>query len=292
MRRQFARDPRFEQVSPEVGELDEAAIADGMRDCPDDTLVLLADLVGATDTRLRELARRIAGSIFIDVARRGPTRGRGVGSMRTLPYRPDGGDLDFDASLEAIVDGTRTAGTRSIDQDRLRIRGWVLPSTAVCLLIDRSGSMGGKPLATAALAAAAVASLAPSDYSVLAFGNNVVVAKSQETAKGGELVVNDVLSLRGFGTTDLAGALNAACAQLARSRAGRKVTVLLSDCRATVHGDAAAAASALDELVIVAPETDCDEAQAFASRVGARCLTVAGPSSVAEAITRAFQRQH
>ena len=36
------------------------------------------------------------------------------------------------------------------------------------LVLDRSGSMGGKPLATAALAAAAVASRAPEDYSVLA----------------------------------------------------------------------------------------------------------------------------
>ena len=72
------------------------------------------------------------------------------------------------------------------------------------------------------------------DYSVLAFGKNVVVAKGQQTPKPSDLVVNDVLSLRGFGTTDLAGALRVAGEQLARSRAGRKVTVVLSDCR--VHG--------------------------------------------------------
>ena len=290
-RRQFAHDARFEQISPEVGELDESAVADGMRNCPDETLALLADLVGATDQRLRERAQQIAGSIFLDVARRGPTRQRGVGTLRTLPYRPDGGDLDFDASVEGILDGMRQAGPRTIDPHRLRVRGWVQPSTAVCLLVDRSGSMGGKPLATAALAAAAVASLAPSDYSVLAFGHDVVVAKSQQTAKAGELVVNDVLALRGFGTTDLAGALNAAHAQLAHSRAGRKVVVLLSDCRATVHGDFVAAARMLDELVIVAPETDCAEAQTFAATVGARCLTVDGPSAVAAALTRAFERQ-
>ena len=285
-RRELSRNPRFEQISPEVGELDESAVEEGMRDDPDETLAMLADLVGATDARLRDLARRLAAKLFIDIARRGPVRPRGIGTLRDLPYRPDGGDLDIDASLEAIVEGSAGA----IDVERLRVRGWVKPSTALCLLVDRSGSMGGKPLATAALAAAAVASRTPEDYSVLAFGKNVVVAKGQLTPKPSELVVNDVLSLRGFGTTDLAGALGVAREQLQRSRAGRKVTVLLSDCRATVDGDPVAAASGLTELVIVAPEGDSDEAFAFAARVGARCITVSGPSQIAEALTTALDR--
>ena len=96
--------------------------------------------------------------------------------------------------------------------------------------------------------------------------------------------MNDVLSLRGFGTTDLAAALLGAQQQLARSRAGRKITILLSDCRATVEGDPVAAAAGLDELVVIAPAGDDEEARAFASRVGARVTTVTGPSGVADAI--------
>ena len=285
-RRELARNPRFEQVSPEVGELDESAVEEGLREDPDEMLAMLADLVGATDRRLRELAKRLAASLFLDIARRGPVRPRGVGTLRELPYRPDGGDLDIDASLEAIMEGRGGA----IDAERLRVRGWVQPTTALCLLVDRSGSMGGKPLATAALAAAAVANRSPSDYSVLAFGKNVVVAKGQLTPKPSELVVNDVLSLRGFGTTDLAGALRVAGTQLERSRAGRKVTVLLSDCRSTVDGDPVAAAGALTELVVVAPDSDSDEARAFATQVGARCITISGPSQVAAALTQALDR--
>jgi uncharacterized protein with von Willebrand factor type A (vWA) domain len=98
----------------------------------------------------------------------------------------------------------------------------VQPGTALCLLVDRSGSMGGKPLATAALAAAAVAWRAPVDYSVLAFGKDVVVAKRPGRAKSGEQVVNDVLSLRGFGTTDLAGALQVAGEQLVAAAPGAR----------------------------------------------------------------------
>jgi Mg-chelatase subunit ChlD len=285
-RRDLSRNPRFEQVSPEVGELDEDAVDESMRDDPDETLALMADLVGATDQKLRDLAKRLAGRLFLDVARRGPVRPRGVGLLRDVPYTPDGGDLDIDASMEAIVEGRAGA----IDAERLRLRGWVKPGTALCLLVDRSGSMGGKPLATAAVAAAAVASRSPQDYSVLAFGKDVVVAKAQTTPKPGELVVNDVLSLRGFGTTDLAGALRIAADQLARSRAGRKVTVVLSDCRATVDGDPVAAAAGLDEVVVIAPESDDEEARAFAARVGARITTVSGPSQVAEALGRALDR--
>lgn len=286
-RRELARNPRFEQVSPEVGELDESAVEDGLREDPDEMLAMLADLVGATDRKLRELARRLAGRLFIDLARRGPVRPKGIGRLVERPYTPDGGDLDIDASLDAVLEG-RAGG--SIDATRLRVRGWVRPATALCLLVDRSGSMGGKPLATAALAAAAVASKAPEDYSVLAFGKDVVVAKGQTTPKPSELVVRDVLSLRGFGTTDLAGALQVAGSQLARSRAGRKVVVLLSDCRATVDGDPVAAAASLEELVVIAPESDAEEATAFAARTGARLTTIAGPSEVAAALNRALER--
>jgi uncharacterized protein with von Willebrand factor type A (vWA) domain len=174
--------------------------------------------------------------------------------------------------------------------DDLRARAWSKRDTALCLVVDRSGSMGGKPLATSALAAAAVALREPDDYSVLAFGRDVVVAKSQDGRRPGAEVVNSVLMLRGFGTTDLAGALRAAAEQLSRSRAARKVVVLLSDCRATESGDVEAAARSVDELCIVAPEGDDVEARALASSVGARIATVAEPSEVPAALVEVLDR--
>jgi Mg-chelatase subunit ChlD len=204
--------------------------------------------------------------------------------MSTQPYRPEDGDLDVDASLDALTTARRDA--RAIDPDELRIRAWTKPGTAICLVVDRSGSMGGKPLATSAVAAAAVAWRAPDDYSVLTFAKEVIAAKSQDVPRPAESVVDAVLALRGFGTTDLAGALGAAADQLARSRAGRKITVLLSDCRATVPGDAAAAAARLDELVIIAPEADDTDAVELAARTGARLTTADGPAAVADALDR------
>lgn len=283
-RRELARHPSLEQVSPEVGELDEAAVEEGLDGDPDEMLGLLADLTGATDPKLRELARQLAGRLFLDVARRGPERPRGVGRIVTARHRDDGSDLDLDASLEAIADARASGG--AVDPERLRVRAWTRPGTAYCVLVDRSGSMGGQPLATSAMAAAAMASRQPLDYSVLAFGRDVVVAKSQDAPKPPERVVTDVLALRGFGTTDVAGALTVAAEQLGRSRAGRRIAVLLSDCRATVPGDVEGAAARLDELLIIAPEGDDAEARALADRVGARLATVSGPSEVPAALAR------
>jgi len=278
-RRALERNPNFEEVV-----LDEEALESSMEDNPDDTLALLADLTGATDEKLRDLARRLAGRLYLDISRRGPAKPRGVGQLRTQRYRPDGGDLDVDASIDALI--ASRAGQSAIDPDDLRVRAWSTPGTAICLLVDRSGSMTGRPLATAAVAAAAVAWRAPDDYSVLSFGKEVIAAKSQDVAKSSESVIDSVLALRGFGTTDVAGALTAAADQLSRSRAGRKIVILLSDCRSTVPGDVVGAARRLDELVIIAPESDGAEAVELAHDAGARVTTVSGPSDSAAALSR------
>ena len=282
-RQELQRHQRFEDVSPEVGELDEAAVDEAMNEDPDDTLALIADLTAATDPKLRELAKRLAGRLMLDVSKRSVLRRRGLGKLVTSKYR-DGGDIDIDASLAAFESGTRQSAQRTVNVDELHVRSWEKRDTALCLLVDRSGSMGGKPLATSAVAAAAVASRQPHDYSVLAFARDVVVAKSQDSNTSSDVVVNMVLSLRGFGTTNVSQALLAASEQLSRSRAARKITILLSDCRSNEPGNVEAAARELDELIVIAPHDDDEEARAFGIRVGARVVTVSGPMNVPDAL--------
>jgi Mg-chelatase subunit ChlD len=143
--------------------------------------------------------------------------------------------------------------------------------------------MVGKPLATNAVAAAAVAHRAHGDFSVISFAKDAVAVKAQDADAPVERVVDRVLALRGRGSTDLAAALRVAAQQLARSAAGRKVTILLSDCRATEPGDVAGAARALDELVIIAPAGDDGAAQELATQVGAAIACVAGPTGIPDA---------
>ena len=113
-------------------------------------------LTGATDQRLRDLARRLAARLFLDLARRGPSAPREASARssnsRISPMEAISTSTPASArSLEAAAAGA------AVNADRLRIRSWSTPDTALCLVVDRSGSMGGRPLATAAIAAAAVA---------------------------------------------------------------------------------------------------------------------------------------
>ena len=108
--------------------------------------------------------------------------------------------------------------------------------------------------------------------------------KSQGEPRSADELVGDLLRLRGHGTTDVALALRTARAQLGRSNAGRKVALLLSDCRPTTGGDPTDDAARLDELAIVAPADDRADADALAAAVGGRCVGLSGPSAVPEAL--------
>ena len=287
-RPQLARDPRFAEISPEVGEIDQEALSDLIGEDPDHAMTLLAQMRSATDQRMAQLAARLAGQLVLDVARVGPIQARGVGALASSPADRVDGDLDLDASLDGLV--RARAGGEAVDPSELRVRHWTQPTTAVSLVIDRSGSMSGRRLAIAAVAAAACAHRAPVDWSVLAFADRTIALKSQQEARSPMAVVDDLLRLRGQGVTDLAGALQAAARQLERSRAKRRVTILLSDCRSTFGADPLAAARRLDELCVVAPADDADDAERFARDVGARCAVVGEPSDIPAAFLQVLDR--
>lgn len=263
-------------------------MAEALEADPDELLSLLADMTRATDARLRELAKSLAARIFVDLARTEPPDGRGIGRIVRRRFRPDHGDLDIEASADALL--AARAEQRLVEPDELTVRAWGRPSTAWCLLVDRSGSMHGGPLATAALAAAAVAARADGQYAVLSFGREVVAVKAMWEQRSVDDVIDRVLALRGHGTTDVAKALLAAAQQQAAVAAGRRVTVLLSDCRATEPGDVVTAARCLDELVILAPDGDADEAVRLAGEVGARWATVGGPTTIVPALAGVLDR--
>jgi len=278
----------LEDISPEVGEIDEAAVAEALETDPDELLSLLAEMTQATDVALRGLAKSLAARIFVDLARTEPPDGRGIGRIVRQPYRPDRGDLDIEGSADALL--AARAERRLVDPDELIVRAWGKPSTSWCLVVDRSGSMHGGPLATAALAAAAISARADDQYAVLSFSRGVVAVKAMWEQRSIDDVIDRVLALRGHGTTDVAKALLAAGQQQATVAAGRHITVLLSDCRATEPGDVATAASCLDELVILAPEGDADEAARLAGSVGARWATVDGPTTIVAALASVLDR--
>jgi Mg-chelatase subunit ChlD len=254
-----------------------------LRDEPGEALALLADLTLATDERLRGHARRLAGRLLLDRARARVAHRSGTAKLR--PVAADrGGDLDLDLSMESI--GKARAEARHPGLDELVARDWGRPELAVCLLVDASGSMGGERLAAAAITAAACTLRAPSELAVLSFARAVRVHRGLLGRSSPETVVSELLALRGHGVTAVAAALRAASDQLAAARATRRVTVLLSDCRATDDEDPLPVARAQNELLVLAPADDCAEAEALAAAAGAKMATIASPDEAPGALAR------
>lgn len=265
----------FTEISPEVGVLDVDAFDAALAQRPDETLTLLIDMGRATDEKLRAAARRLAGRVVLEIGRSGRVSRRGIGRLRVVPA-DRGGDLDLDASLGAVAEAR--AARRPVGLDELTARTWARPELALCLLVDASGSMGGERLAAAALTAAACAFRAPGDHAVLSFAAETQVLRDIASTRPTSAVVDRVLGLRGHGVTALSGALRAATAQLERTRAERRIVVLLSDCRATDDHDPVPAARGVPELLILAPESDHEQAAELAAHSNARWAPVAGPS--------------
>jgi Mg-chelatase subunit ChlD len=287
-RHRLSRHERFSQISPDVGRLDEGAFDRALSEEPEEAIALLADLTSATDRTLAAQARRLAGRLVLDLARSGKASGRGVGRLVSAPADRVNGDLDVDASIEPLLlaNATRTAPAL----DDLRVRAWKRPATAICLVVDRSGSMHGARLVTACVIAAGSAWRAPDDYGVVAFADDAWVLKSIDAPRPAEVVVQDVLRLRGHGVTDLALGLRSARQQLERTRAARRITLLLSDCRPTTGEDPTGAARGLDELMVFAPLGDSEDAAALAAAAGGRCTEIGSPFDAPAAMARLFDR--
>jgi len=244
------RHPSFEEISPGVGELDEDALAGLLASDPDGASALLADLAAATDRELRAAARRLAARVFIRLGRAAAPRARGT--RRLEPSRSGEGDLDLERTM------ARWPGSGPLHSEDLVTRAWAARTRAVCLLVDASGSMAGPGVAMAAVAAAAVVlasghRLAPS---VIAFSGEVRVLQPQGTRRPPGDLVGDLVGLRGHGVTDLARALRAAAAQLARADGDERVAVLLSDCLRTAGADPATALAGIDRLHVLCPAAE------------------------------------
>ena len=257
-RQRLAADhPAFAAVSPQVGRIDEGALREAMQRDADAAVALLADMAVATDPALRGHARRLAGRLLPPLGRVGTPRRRGTKRLVARAGAADG-DLDLERTLE------RSDGLRPRDAGGLVSRQFAAAPRAACLLVDRSGSMSGHAVAIAAVAAAAVVHAASDrlQCGVIAFATDTMVLRDPRGAVPSETVIDDLLSLRGHGTTDLGRALRAAAAQLEHVPPGGRTAILLSDCLHTKGTDPLGPAGALDGLHVLGTSSAADSVQA------------------------------
>ena len=279
-RHELSRHARFAEISPEVGVLDQQAMSQALAEDPA-VFELLAAMTSATDERLRAAAIRLGSSIVLERARTGRVSMRGISRLRPVRGATDG-DLDIDASIEGISAARSQALPVALDD--LTTLHWARAQTAFAVVVDRSGSMNGARLAAAATVAAACALRAPREHAVLSFAASVELIRPLASDIVPEVVAGRLLRLRGHGVTRLSDALKAAGEQLASARARRRVVILLSDCRATDDDDTLEAARTLEELIILAPADDHEQAAQLADLAGARWAVLANPLDAAAAL--------
>jgi Mg-chelatase subunit ChlD len=228
----------------------------------------------------------LAGRVFIQLGRTGPSRSRGT--RRLGPGRSGEGDLDLERTLD------QWSGRWPPTSDELVTRSWTAHRKAVCLLVDSSGSMSGLAVALAAVAAAGVVLAGGGsggrrlETSVLAFSEEVQVLGPQGVHRQAEDLVADLVSLRGHGMTDLAGALREASRQLARAAADERIVVLLSDCLHTTGAEPATALDGIDRLHVLCPlptQEATRAASALATRGGGQFQPVRRLTDIAPALS-------
>ncbi len=122
------------------------------------------------------------------------------------------------------------------------------------------------------------------EHAVLSFAAAVDVIRPLVSDIAPAAVAERLLRLRGHGVTRLADALQAAREQLAHARARRRVVILLSDCRTTDDDDTLQTARTLQELIILAPADDHEQAAQLADLAGARWGAIANPLDAAAAL--------
>jgi Mg-chelatase subunit ChlD len=278
--------PDFDDISPQAGELDVAAVAELAARDPDAAVRVLAAAARAFDPGLRAAARALAARLPLGRPRSGTPDRAGTSRVVTR-QEPTGSDIDLDASLAA------RGAEPHWRAEHLHTRGWRSTGRATVLLVDTSGSVAGDELAAAVLTASALAQrMRPGDeLGVIAFWSKAVVLRPLSADPRVDVVVDRLCDLRGHGTTDLELALQTAAAHISRSRAADRQVLLLSDGVATDSPDPVGAASALARipaLLHVLALSDEEEAMtscaALAAAGGGRVAALHRPSQAPSAV--------
>ncbi|MEZ4394472.1 MAG: VWA domain-containing protein [Polyangiales bacterium] len=170
------------------------------------------------------------------------------------------------------------------------------PSVALALVIDRSGSMQGAPLALAQAAALATArALGPDDaLEVIVFDTRPERVVRMQSARNRVRIENELRRLRPGGGTAIFPALDAAAQDLALTRAVTKHVIVLTDGqgqpdeppRLRILVDAMAADGVTVSTVGLGPQVDRELLEGLARRGRGRSYVTADANSLPQIFLR------
>lgn len=272
-REELKQFPLLQDLVAQPGHVDRGDFADAIDADVEGLLDLMPHLAKASDGALRRIAREVAGRLVVRFAEAAGGASSGDGKWRASKWTP-GAEVDLEAVLEELLIA-RSLG-EPLDVEHLAARSWQRRQTAVCLVVDNSGSMGASRLSAAAISTAALAMRVPSDFSVIAVADRALVLKQQGSTRPVDAVVDDLFGLRSYGWTNLALGLTAARLQLARSSAPRKMCLVLTDGQANRGADPAKEAGRLDLVHVIVPGAPNDQVRAIAAAGRGRVVGFGG----------------
>jgi Ca-activated chloride channel homolog len=168
-----------------------------------------------------------------------------------------------------------------------------MPSVAMALVIDRSGSMTGLPMEMAKAACRATVSTLQGDdlIEVIAFDSTPLRYVKLEPARYRARIQNEIARIQPGGGTEIFPALDMAYQDISVAQARKKHVILLTDGRAPVQGIKDLVQAMLSESITVTTVglgegADHDFLRAIADTGGGRYHAVPDPTSLPKIFTR------
>ena len=212
-----------------------------------DVLDLYGYISHQLDPELREIAKRYASRLIVQMASQ--IANLGVKSGRLYPTQGslDQDEIEIDATLERIID----------NRDRPLEENLVVftrrPEQKACVvMLDHSHSMTGIKISMAALTAAVIALHFKRDYGIVTFNTQARVLKGISVNKSPTQIAAEILSLQAYGYTNIRQALELGIGEI--KRYDRKIGILITDGDWTYGGDPLQAARLFDELHVIGTE--------------------------------------
>jgi secreted protein with Ig-like and vWFA domain len=168
-----------------------------------------------------------------------------------------------------------------------------MPSVAMVLVIDRSGSMTGLPLEMAKAACRATVDTLEGDdlISVVAFDSSPIRYVKMQAARYRSRIEGDIARIQPGGGTEIRSAIDMAYQDMTVTQARRKHVILLTDGRADSEGLRELVQAMLSESITVTTVglgdgADADLLRALADAGGGRFHNVPDPNSLPRIFTR------